>query len=74
LSDVITVRVDHEIKQKIKKHRINVSQTVRKALQKEIAKKEEETLQRAFDEAGRILRKIPEKEIVRVLRESRQAR
>jgi len=74
MSDVITVRVDRETKRKIKKHGINVSKTVRVALQKEIAKKEEETLLRALDEAGRILRKIPEKEIVRVVRESRDER
>ena len=74
MSEVITVRVDRETKQKIKKHGINVSQTVRRALQREIAKKEEENLQRALNEAGHILRKIPEKEIVRVIRESRDER
>ena len=74
MSDVITVRVDRETKRKIKKHGINVSQTVRRALQREIAKKEEENLHRALNEAGLILRKIPEKEIVRLIRESRDER
>jgi predicted nucleic acid-binding protein len=74
VSEVITVRVDRETKRKIKKHGINVSQTVRRALQREIAKKEEENLQRALNEAGHILRKIPEKEIVRVIRDSRDER
>jgi antitoxin CcdA len=66
--------VDRETKKKIKKHGINVSDTVRKALEREIMKREEEDLQRALDEAGRILRKIPEKDIVRMIRESRDER
>ena len=74
MSSIITVRVDSETKRKIKKHRINVSETVRKALQNEISKREQENLQRALDEAGRILRKIPEKDIVRSVRESRDKR
>ncbi len=74
MSSIITVRVDSETKRKIKKHRINVSETVRKALQNEISKREQENLQRALDEAGRILRKIPEKDIVRAVRESRDKR
>ncbi len=73
-SSIITVRVDTETKKKLKKHRINVSETVRRALQNEISKREEEDLQRALDEAGRILRKIPEKDIVRAVRESRDER
>ncbi|MFI5421797.1 MAG: type II toxin-antitoxin system CcdA family antitoxin [Nitrososphaerales archaeon] len=74
MSSVITVRVDGETKRKIKKHGINVSETVRRALQREISKREEESLQRALDEAGQILRKIPEKDIVRLIRESRDER
>jgi antitoxin CcdA len=74
MSSVITVRIDRETKRKIKKHGINVSETVRRALQKEISKKEEENLRHALDEAGRILRKIPEDEIIRVIRESRDER
>jgi antitoxin CcdA len=66
--------VDRETKKKIKKHGINVSDTVRKALEREIMKREEEDLQLALDEAGRILRKIPEKDIVRMIRESRDER
>ncbi len=74
MSAVITVRVDKEIKDKIKKHRIKVSETVRNALRKEIRDKEKEELQGALREAGQILRKIPEKEIIRAVRESREKR
>ena len=74
MTEIITVRVDPETKKKIRKHNINVSETVRKALQKEISKREQEELDRALDSAQRILRKIPESEIVRVIRESRDER
>ncbi len=74
MSAVITVRVDKETKDKIKKHRIKVSETVRNALRKEIRDKEKEELQGALREAGQILRKIPEKEIIRAVRESREKR
>ena len=74
MSSVITVRVDLETKKKIKKHRINVSETVRSALEKEISKREREELERALREAGRILRNIPERDLVRAVRESRDER
>ena len=74
MSSEITVRIDREDKKKIKKHGINVSEIVRKALQREISKREEENLQKALAGAGRILRKIPEKDIVRAMRESRDER
>jgi hypothetical protein len=51
-----------------------VGETVKKALHKEISKRKEESLQRAVDEAGAILRKIPERDIVRIIRESRDER
>jgi SspJ family small acid-soluble spore protein len=74
MSAIITVRVDKKTKDKIKKHRINVSETVRKALNEQIEEKEQEELRGALREAGKILRKIPEKEIVRAVRESREKR
>jgi SspJ family small acid-soluble spore protein len=43
-------------------------------LRKEIRDKEKEELQGALREAGQILRKIPEKEIIRAVRESREKR
>jgi ribosomal protein S20 len=49
-----------------------VSETVRKALNEQIEEKEQEELRAALREAGKILRKIPEKEIIRAVRESRE--
>jgi post-segregation antitoxin (ccd killing protein) len=74
MSTVVTVRIDRKTKQKIKKHGINVSKTVRAALDREIRKHEDDELRGALREAGRILRRIPDKEIVRAVRESRDKR
>lgn len=74
MSEVLTVRVDRETKNKIKKHKINVSDTVRNALYKEIERREDEELKTALREAGKILRKIPKEEIVKNIRESREER
>lgn len=74
MSDIVTVRIDRQTKQKIRKHGINVSKTVRAALTSEIRKHEDEELREALHEAGHILRKISDKEIVRAVRESRDER
>jgi antitoxin CcdA len=74
MSEIITVRVDKKTKEMIKKHRINVSSTVRKALENEIKKKEEEQLRIAFREGEKILRKISKEDLVRLVRESRDSR
>lgn len=74
MSEVVTVRIDKQTKDKIRKHQINVSETVREALNKKIQEKEKEELKSALKEAGRILRKIPEKEIIRAVRETRDKR
>lgn len=74
MSEIITVRIDKRTKDKIKKHKIDISGTVRAALQVEIQKREEEELSSALKEAGRVLRKIPETEIVRAVRQSRNER
>ena len=74
MSEVLTVRIDKKTKEKIKKHKINVGETVRTALQTEIQKREEIELGKALRDAGQILRKIPEKEIVKAVRKSRDQR
>ncbi|MHB8702292.1 MAG: hypothetical protein ACYC7D_14915 [Nitrososphaerales archaeon] len=74
MSDIITVRVDPVIKKKLKKYDIDTSKTVREALAQVIRKKEREELENSLEEAGRILRKIPENEPTKLIRESRDER
>jgi antitoxin CcdA len=74
MSEVITVRVNRSLKAKLKKHRINVSHTVREALESEVKKCEDAELIQDITEMKAILQKIPDEEIVKVIRESREQR
>jgi len=74
MSDIVTVRIDKKTKEKLRKHKINVSETVRVALRREIHRREKVELSEALKEAGKILRKIPDEEIVKSVRQSRDDR
>jgi antitoxin CcdA len=74
MSEIVTVRVDKNTKEKMRKLNIDVSNTVRNALQKEIQKREEEELKNSLKQAGRLLRKIPDKEFARIMKESKESR
>jgi post-segregation antitoxin (ccd killing protein) len=74
MSEIITVRVEKSLKEKIRQHQINVSETVRMALEDEIKKIENAELTRAISEMKLILDKIPDAEIVNAVRDSRDLR
>lgn len=74
MSEVITVRVEKALKEKVRKYKINVSQTVREVLEQEVKKREMEELAKTVKEMKVLLRKIPDDEIVRAVRESRDQR
>lgn len=74
MSEVVTVRVKKSVKEKVRKYKINVSKTVRAALEDEIKKREEEELVQAITGMKTILQKVPDEEIVRAVRESRDQR
>lgn len=74
MSDVVTVRLDKEIREKAKRYKVNISQVAREALREEIARKEREELLDDLGAMKRILKKIPSEEIVQALRESRDER
>ena len=74
MTEVVTVRVKKSLKEKARKYKIDVSKTVRVALEDEIRKREEEELRQALGEIKTILQKIPDEEIVKAIRESRDQR
>jgi antitoxin CcdA len=74
MSEIITVRVKKSLKEKVKKHKIDVSKTVREALEDEVKKRENAELSQAISEMKAILEKIPDDEIVKAIRESRDQR
>jgi post-segregation antitoxin (ccd killing protein) len=74
MSDVVTVRVGKSIKEKIRKYGINTSKITREALEEEIRKHERQELAIAVSEMKTLLNKIPDDEIVKAVRESRDQR
>ena len=73
-NEIITVRVKKSLKERARKYKIDVSKIVRAALEDEIRKHEEEELSQALHDIKTILQKIPDEEIVKAIRESRDQR
>jgi len=74
MSTVITVRVPSEIKEKLRKYGVRVSDVVRKSLEEEIEKKRLEEAKRAADRLGEFFSKISEEEIIKSVKEARRLR
>jgi len=74
MTELVSVRVDKETKELISRFGINVSETVRKALQEEIKRKREEELTQSLKRAKLILNKVSDQDIVRMVREARDER
>jgi len=74
MSEVVTIRVDKVLKEKIKKYKISISKITREALEEEIEKHERQELTNAINEMKTLLNKIPDDEIARAIRESRDQR
>jgi post-segregation antitoxin (ccd killing protein) len=74
MSEVITVRVKKSLKEKIRKHKIDISKTVREALEDEVRKREKAELAHALSEMKAVLEKISDDAIVKAMRETRDQR
>jgi antitoxin CcdA len=74
MSEVLTVRVDKALKEKIRKYKISVSKITRQALEEEIKKRERQELTGAIIEMKTLLEKIPDEEIIKAVRDSRDQR
>jgi len=71
-SVTITVRIPKELKEELSRYGIKVSSVVRKALEEEVRRRKLIELRRAAGELGELFSKIPEREIVRSIREMRE--
>jgi len=66
------VRVPKWLKDKCKELGVNISETVRKALEEEVRKREEELLCKAADEVGEVLSKLSPQQLVELIKEDRR--
>jgi hypothetical protein len=74
MSEIITVRVEKTLKDKIRQHKINISETVRIALEGEIRKIENAELSDALNEMKLVLEKIPDAELISTIHDARDPR
>jgi post-segregation antitoxin (ccd killing protein) len=68
----VTVKIPAELKKKLTKLGVNVSEFTREALQREVERLERDRRRKLAEEAGEILQKIPAEEIVAVVRAGRE--
>lgn len=72
---IITVRVSKEIKEKLEKYNINVSETVRKLLEKYVAELEMKDLGERLEQLKiRLKDKVDPKLVAKLVREDREVR
>ena len=74
MTGTVVVRVDEELKRKAKAYNVNISEVVRSALRDEVQKRERSELISALERAKKALSKVPDEEIVRAVRETRDER
>jgi len=70
----VSAKIPIELKERIEKLGINVSQVIRHALEEEVRRRELERLRKLAEEVAEALGRIPDDEIVKIIREAREAR
>jgi len=70
----ITVRVPRKLKEELAKYGINVSEVIRRSLEEEVKKRKREELKAVASELGKLFSRIPDEEMVRSIRETRDSR
>jgi antitoxin CcdA len=74
MTETVVVRVDEELKRKAKAYNVNISEVVRSALRDEVQKRERRELISALERAKKALSKVPDEDIVKAIRETRDER
>ena len=74
MSDVLSVRVNKELKKKAKELRINIREVVEKALENAIREKEKEEIKGIAMKIKELMKDVSEEDWVRTIRESRDER
>ncbi len=75
MTTVVSAKIPDELREKTKLHHIKISKVIRKALEEEVKKIEEDRLSKELDKLSHLLqRKITSKEITKAVRSSRNER
>ena len=70
----VSARIRRELYEKLREYGVVISDVIRRALEEEVRRREEEEIREALRKAQEILAKIPPEEIVNVVRSSREER
>jgi post-segregation antitoxin (ccd killing protein) len=70
----ITVRISDELKKELQDSGINISEVTRKALKAEVKKIQEQRAREAAQELSKLLSEVPDEEIIKAIRETRDQR
>ncbi|MCD6154420.1 MAG: hypothetical protein J7J22_01330 [Candidatus Verstraetearchaeota archaeon] len=70
----VSAKIPIELKRKIVEFGININQLIRRALEEEVKKREIEKLKKMAMEIKKVLEKIPEDELVKIMRETRETK
>jgi post-segregation antitoxin (ccd killing protein) len=73
-TETVTGKIPAKYKEILQKHGVNISALIRDAVEKEIEKIQEEEQRTALNNTSKLLQKIPDNEIVKIIRESRDKR
>ncbi len=74
MTETVVVRVDSELKRKAKAYDVNISEVVRSALREEVQKREKQELIASLERARIALSRVPDEEMIRTVRETRDNR
>jgi antitoxin CcdA len=67
----VSTKVKKEILEKARKYNINISEVLRKALEQEIARREEEEARKSAERISKELR-LPDEEVAKLIKEDRE--
>ena len=70
----ITVRIPDELKKELEDTGVKISQVTRRALENEVKRIQELRAKEAAKRLSELLREIPDKEIIKAIRETRDQR
>jgi len=73
-TDVISIRIDKNLKEKAKELGINIKDVVEKALKEEIAKRKAEKIKKLAEKLSELMKDVTPEEFTRLVKETRYER
>jgi len=70
----VSAKIPEDLRRRARELNINISRLIRVAIEREVKLREEELLRKMAKEASQVLRKIPQAELVKAIRETREQR